>query len=105
MPAASVMVAWRKRIVNKGAANPNTGFREANARRFLNECSVLVDGRPEPLKISWDFSDCGGWLRYQRNGKFVNDADMSEFDPSSESPKVLEALYLKCVPASRPPSI
>ena len=43
--------------------------------------------------IKWDFTDISGDLRYSKNGDFINDADHSQFDPSAESPKLLEALY------------
>ena len=39
-------------------------------------------------------TDQGGELRYTGKGRFVNDADMSEFDPDSQSPTILEAEFL-----------
>ena len=40
-------------------------------------------------------TDQGGELRYTGKGNFVNDADMSEFDLDSQSPKILEAKFLE----------
>ena len=33
--------------------------------------------------------------RFDKSGRFINDADISAFDPTSPSPRLLEATYLR----------
>jgi hypothetical protein len=52
--------------------------------------------KPFPLAFHWDFTKLDGEPRYTSDGHFLNDGDTSEFDPNFETPKELEAKYLRC---------
>ena len=64
----------------------------------LSSCTqAIVDAqKPFPLAFHWDFTKLDGEPRYTSDGHFLNDGDTSEFDPNFETPKELEAKYLRC---------
>ena len=97
---------WRDRRSDElGGGGSGTGFYAGNARDFVSTTGrdmlahpelreIITGGEQFGTTLAFDFTDLDKNVRiHEKHHTFLNVEDVSDFDPSTPSPKVLERLY------------